>query len=76
MIVDSKDFITYSEVYIEIIKVADRAYNVEYVIDDFVGQFEEHRFVFSTFDKEENAETYADSLRYVVDRAQFEFEVL
>ena len=73
---DSKNFITYSEVYIEIIKVNDRAYNVEYVIDDFVGQFEEHRFVFSTFDKEEDAENYADALRYIVDSAQFEFEVL
>tara|TARA_S200002703_G_C3604442_1_gene185570 strand:+ start:168 stop:392 length:225 start_codon:yes stop_codon:yes gene_type:complete len=74
--VDSKDFTTYSEIYIDIVKVNDRAYNVEYVIDDFVGRFEEHRFTFSTFDKEEDAENYADSLRYIVDSAHFEFEVM
>lgn len=73
---DSDKFITYSDIYVDVVKIDDRIYNVDYVIDDYVNEFEEHRFTFSVFDTENEAEKYADSLRYIIDNAHFEFEVL
>lgn len=65
----------YSEVYIEVVFDGEREWRVQVSIECIDRVEEEIVFPIAFFDKEDEAERYADSLRYIYDKAVFEFEI-
>lgn len=66
---------TYSEAYIEVVFDGGREWRVQVSIECIDRIEEEIVFPIAFFDKEDEAEKYADSLRYIYDKAIFEFEI-
>lgn len=65
----------YSEAYIEVVFDGEREWRVQVSIECIDRVEEEIVFPIAFFDKEDEAERYADSLRYIYDKAVFEFEI-
>ncbi len=66
---------SYSEAYIEVVFDGEREWRVQVSIECIDRVEEEIVFPIAFFDKEDEAERYADSLRYIYDKAVFEFEI-